>query len=303
MRKAKTKSNFNPYQRYENAFRRFAAKLDIPCTDVWENKIVDILQVREVFKTKYKDNYLRYFERKYPLYASLITAFEDDKIGGDRDTLEAVLLSSVDTTTIADNWKHPRFDALFLSLYRTLFYNITPVLGNHSLEFQYIIAPLLKLDSDKLAVGAVWKILALTGGISLLCRKGFANEAIKAEDIEYLMQLASYRHCSTMLQYTVQGRVFFNENPAAALAINSLATFDGVRGNGRRPDYLAELSAVAKNNFNSLLTGELKLLSVPDSEIVALVEYDGAFRPDITNALEYTKHVTFIDSETEDYEQ
>lgn len=302
MQKAKTKANFYPYQRYENAMRRFLKKEKSSSGDIWEDKILDILAVREKFKDEYKDGYLRFFEAKYPLYASLITAFEDDKTGGDRDTLESILLTSLDLTKVSDELKHPRFTELFLSLYRTLFYDVTKVLGNPSLEFQYLIAPILKMNSDKLAVGAVWKVLALTGGISLLKRKGFGNSPIKAEDIEYLLQLASYRHCSNLLQYTTSGRAFFEENPAAALAINALTNFDGVRGSGRRPDYLAELSSVAKNNFNSLLNSELKLISLPDSEIIKLVEYDGRFSPELDNSIEYTKHVTFIDSETNDDE-
>ena len=303
MRKAKTKSNFNPYRRYENAFRRFANKALTPSTDVWEDKIVDILQIRKVFQDKYSEDYLKFFEDKYPLYASLITAFEDDRTGGDRDLLEAVLLTSLNLSKVVSDWKHPRFNELFLSLYRTLFYNVTPILGNPSLEFQYIISPMIRSNSNKLAVGSIWKILAITGGISLLSRKGFSNEAIKAEDIEHLMQLAGFRHCSTLLQYTAEGKDFFADNPAAALAINSLTSFDGVRGHGRRADYLAELDTVAKNSFNDLLSGEFKLLSVADSDILKLVEYDGSFRPDITNTLEYVEHVTFIDGKADDNER
>lgn len=300
MLKTGTKAKFYPYQRYENALRVYKSGEGEPSLSVWESKILDILRIRSKFKERYANNYLKHFEDKYPLYASLITAFEDDKIGGDRDVLEAVILSSLDTEKIEQHWKHPRFDSRFIALYRTLFYNVVNILGTHALEFQYIIAPLLTKDSNRLAVGAVWKILALVGGIDLLCRKGFGNSAIKGDDIEHLLQLAGFRHCSTLLQYTAEGKAFFEENPAAALALNSLATFEGVRGNGRRSDYIAELSSIAANNFNTLLSGEFKLLSVPDTEIMKLVEYDGQFRPDITNTLEYNNHITFIDNEDRD---
>lgn len=295
-KKAQTKADFNPYQRYENALRRILSNDSTPSGDAWENKVYDILKLRESFKQKYGNDYLRPFEQRFPLYASLLTSVEDTRTGGDRDLLEAVLLTSLDLSKIDEEWKHSRFDRMFLGLYRKLFYDVTRILGNKSLEFQYIVAPMTKADSDKLAVGHIWKILALVGGMNLLKRKGLGTDPIKAEDIAYLLHLASYRHCSNLLQYTSQGKSFFMENPAAAMAITALADFDGVRANGRRADYLAELSSVAKNNLNSLLNGELRLISVPEEEIAKLVEFDGTFRPDITNTLEYSSHVTFIDS-------
>lgn len=297
MLKTETRATFYPYQRYENALRVYRSGEGESSLSVWERKILDILRVRKKFKERYANNYLKYFEDKYPLYASLITAFEDDRVGGDRDILEAVILTSLDTEKIDKSWKHPRFDAAFIELYRTLFYNVIKILGTPALEFQYIIAPLLSSNTDKLAVGAIWKILALVGGIDLLCRKGFGNAAIKGDDIEYLLQLAGFRHCSTLLQYTAEGKSFFEENPSAALAINTLTTFEGVRGNGRRADYIAELGNIAANNINSLLASEFKLMTLPEQDVAKLVEYDGQFRPDITNTLEYTNHITFIGTE------
>lgn len=297
MRKTNKKSDFNPYHRYENAMRRISSKDSTPSTDIWENKMYDILKVREIFKNKYKDNYLVHFESKCPLYASIITAVEDTRIGGDRDLLEATLLCGADLNKIATELNHPRFDSLFLGLYKKLCYDVTPVLCSPALIFQYIISPMTGADSDKLAVGHIWKVLALAGGINLLKRKGLDKTPIKAEDIEYLLQLASFRHCSSLLQYTASGSKFFENNPAAAMAITALADFDSVRSSGRRLDYIGELSSVAKNNFNNILNSELKLLSVPDDVVSKLVEFDGTFRPDISDALEYSKHVTFIDNE------
>lgn len=296
MKRTIGKSEYNPYHRYENAVRRILSKDTTPSTDIWENKVYDILQIRDVFKNKYKDSYLAHFESKFPLYAALVTAVEDTRTGGDRDLLEAVLLCGADLKKLAEDLDHPRFDSKFLGLYKKLFYDVTPMLCSAPLTFQYVIEPMTRADSDKLAVGHIWKILALSGGISLLKRKGLQTSPIKAEDIEYLLQLASFRHCSTLLQYTSAGSKFFENNPTAAMAITALSDFDSVRGSGRRLDYIAELSAVAKNNFNNILNSELKLLSVPDELVAKLVEFDGQFRPDISDTLEYSKHITFIDN-------
>ena len=297
MRKTNKKSDFNPYHRYENAMRRISAKDTSQYSDIWENKLYDILKVREIFKSKYKDNYLRHFESKCPLYAGILTAVEDTRVGGDRDLLEAVLLCGADLHKVSEELGHPRFDSLFLGLYKKLCYDVTPVLCNPALIFQHVISPMVGADSDRLAVGHIWKILALAGGINLLKRKGLDKTPIKAEDIEHLLQLASFRHCSSLLQYTSSGSKFFENNPAAAMAITALADFDSVRSSGRRLDYIGELSTVAKNNFNNILNGEFKLLSAPDEVVAKMAEFDGMFRPDISDTLEYSKHITFIDNE------
>lgn len=258
-----------------------------------------MLKLRERFKSEYPTTYMIEFSDRFPLYASLLTAFEDTRNGGDRDLLEAMLLCSLELDKINECFSHPRFDAMFLGLYRKLFYDIVPVLTNELNIFQTVIGPMLTANSDKLAIGHIWKILALSGGGSLLKRKGIGTEALRGEDIAYLLQLAGFRHCSNILQYTGQGSAFFKENPGVALMLNSLADFDSIRGNGRRTDYLAEISNVAKNNFNNLLNGELKLLGVPDTEVLRLTEFDGQFRPDIDGTIEYTEHLTFIDNEKE----
>ena len=301
MRKTKTRQQFNPYQRYENAMRRILSKSDIPPSeDQWENKLYSMLKLREAFKKKYPETYVTEFSNRFPLYSSLLTAFEDTRIGGDRDLLEAMLLCSLDLAKLADSFKHPRFDTMFLGLYRKLFYDVSNVLLSDADRFQVIIAPMISANTDKLAIGHIWKILALSGGASLLIRKGLGTESLRGEDIEHLLQLSGFRHCSTMLQYSSMGTSFFKDNPGVAMMLSSLADFDSIRGNGRRTDYLAEISNVAKNNFNSLLRGELKLLAVPDNEVVRLTEFDGQFRPDIAGALEITEHLTFISNEGSD---
>ena len=301
MRKTKSRREFDPYHRYESAMRRILSKKDAAdIKDSWERKLYQILRLREAFKKEYADDYALKFEQRFPLYAGLLSAFEDTRIGGDRDLIEAMLLCSLDINKTAAEFRHPRFDSMFLSLYKKLFYDITPALLNSADRFQAIIRPMLSADSDRLAVGHIWKILALAGGSSLLLRKGLGTESLRGEDIEQLLQLSGFRHCSTMLQYTNQGSAFFKDNPGVAVMLNSLTDFDSIRGSGRRADYLAEISNVAKNNFNSLLKGELKLLAVPDNDVLRLAEFDGQFSPDVAGAMEITKHVTFISNEVED---
>lgn len=277
---------------------RHRATDDPRMTDPWIAKIVGILDLRNKFRTELGASGDSYFEARYPLYASLLAAAEDTTLGGDRDMLEAALLCSANLTALGKDWEHPRFDSLFLEAYRKMFYDVTPIFEDESLLFQFITAPMASADSDTLAVGHIWKILALAGGFSLLKRKGFGHEPIKAEDIERLLQLASFRHCSSLIQYTAAGTKFFADNPAAMLSINALTAFDGIRSSKRRPDYIAELSSVARNNFNTLLQSELKLLSVPDEVVRKLIEYDGQFRPDAgADVIETCAHVTFINNE------
>jgi hypothetical protein len=272
---------------------RIKTKYNEPFTDTWEEKLYNILSIRKKFQNKYGEHWELAFEQRFPLYHALLSCYEDTRAGGDRDVIEAMLLTSADYQTIDEEFKHPRFTALFLALYRTLLFDITPVLSDPVLRFQCFIQPMINMDSNKLAVGAIWKVLALTGGPSLLKRKGFGTEVIHGEDIEHILQLGCFRHCSTILQYASMGTEFFKDNPAAAVAVNMLTDFDSIRSSGRRPDYLAQISAVAKNNFNGLLTSEIKLLAIPEDRVLALTEFDGQFRPDIVDTIEYTSHNTF----------
>lgn len=297
MQKTQKRSAFNPHHRYENAMRRILSSRSSASGDVWEDKLYNMLWLREQFKEEYGDDYYKYFEDRYPLYSALLSAAEDTRIGGDKDTLEAMLLCGIDTAKVADCLEHPRFDSLFLCTYRKLFYDIVPALTNQAVTFQCIIAPMTRADTDKLAVGHIWKLLALAGGAPLLRKKGFGTDPIKGGDIEYLLQLACYRHCSSLLQYSAAGRKFFADNPAAAAALTTLMDFDTIRSNGRRADYIGELEQVIKNNYNNLLSCELKLLSVSDAELAKLAEYDGQFRPDLSNMIEYNKHITFNDED------
>ena len=116
--------------------RRILSKSDLPPSeDPWENKLYSMLKLREAFKAKYPESYVIEFNNRFPLYSSLLTAFEDTRIGGERDLLEAMLLCSLDLKRLNESFKHPRFDALFLGLYRKLFYDVSNVLLSEADKF------------------------------------------------------------------------------------------------------------------------------------------------------------------------
>jgi hypothetical protein len=96
---------------------------------------------------------------------------------------------------------------------------------------------------------------------------------------------------------------FFEDNPAAMHVLSTLAEFDGIRGNGRRMDYLAEVSSVAKNNLSALLSSSLKLLNVDADEVASLAELDGQFCTDANSSIEYHKHINFLDNNEVDDEE
>ena len=299
MRKTPTKDALDPYRHVRIVQHKLKYPESSVVLDEWESKLLSIYKVRNSFKKKYPDTWSVEFAESYPLYFNLLSVYEDQGSGGDRDLVEAALLTSVDCDAIASGLHITKFSSLFLSMYRQLFYDVSRILGNGVSEFQYLVKPLLKADSDNIAVGAVWKILALIGGIPTLARKGFGTEALKAEDMAYLLQLAAFRNCSTLLKYAGKGLSMFEDNPAAASILSTLAEFDSVRGNGRRLDYFAEVSAVSKNNLSTLLSANLKLLNVPNDTLAKLAELDGAFHAGRENVIEYTGHVNFLDSDKE----
>lgn len=265
--------------------------------DMWSSKLRDMYLLRDKFKSKHGKTWHLRFRESLPLYSKLLDVFEDNASGSLKHIVEAALLTGIDCKTISSDLNIPEVDPMFLSLYRELFYDVRDVLGNPVAEFRYIISPLLGKDSDKLALEAIWKLLALAGGTATLKRKGFGTEAPKAEDIMYILQLASFRNCSMILKYVNIGTEFFKDNPTAAAALSCIADFDSVRGPARRLDYFAELSAVAKNNLSALLSSGLKLINAPEDEIIKLVELDGAFNPGSGNKIETVSHVNFLDME------
>ena len=187
MRKTPTKDALDPYRHVRIVQHKLKYPESSTVLGEWESKLLSIYKVRNSFKKKYPDTWSVEFAEAYPLYFNLLSVYEDQGSGGDRDLVEAALLTSVDCDAIADGLHITKFSSLFLSMYRQLFYDVSRILGNGVSEFQYIVKPLLKADSDNIAVGAVWKILALIGGIPTLARKGFGTEALKAEDMAYLL--------------------------------------------------------------------------------------------------------------------
>ncbi len=299
MRKKVNDVSLDPRHRVRKVFKKLEHPQSSIKLDTWDAKLLSIYKLRDSFKHKYPDTWCLEFYESYPLFSELLQVYEDDTNGGDKDIVEAALLSSIDCTKIAEELNIPKFSSMFLGLYRTLFYDVVPVLGNAVAEFRHIIAPLTCTDSDKLAVGAIWKMLALVGGLPTLKRKGFGTEALKAEDLAYLLQLAAYRNCSMILKYTNSGLPFFSDNPAAMHALATLAEFDGIRGTGRRTDYLAEVSSVAKNNLSVLLSSSLKLLNAPADTVSRLSVLDGSFSPESEGIIECHKHINFLDNNNE----
>lgn len=299
MKQTLTRKKFNPYYRIEEA-RAIIKSNRQASDDIWVNKLVDIFRLRDTFKQEYTDDYQAYFEEKFPLYADLLNAYEDTRIGGDRELLEACMLASGDCGEISEYLDNPRFTPHYLMLYRQLFYTVDLTVSNKASIFQNIVAPILKSNGSKLAVGVIWKLLALVGGLSLLFNKGLGTAAIRIEDMEYLMQLTCMRHLSTMLQYASSGVEFFEENPAAAMTLSALAEFDGLRGSGRRTDYIANITDVSKNRFSNVLSGELRLISAPNDILIKMSEVDGTFEPALEGAMEVTEHLTFIEDNNND---
>ena len=295
MRKTAQFNDINPRHRVILVHEALEHKDAHVCMDDWCVKLRGMYLLRDKFKKHYGKSWHLRFKEDYPLYSKLLDVFEDEKPGSLKHIIEAALLTAADCSRIAEELSMPEVDTLFLSIYRQLFYDVKNVLGNPVTEFRYIIAPLLSKDTDQLALDAIWKLLALAGGLATLKRKGFGTEAPKAEDIMYILQLASFRNCSMILKYVNVGSEFFKDNPAAAAAMSCIADFDSVRGPARRLDYFAELSAVAKNNLSSLLSSGLKLINVPESEVLRLAESDGVFNTATIGAIETTSHVNFLD--------
>ena len=285
---------FNPYWRYEEAVKLCKDSKACGSRDLWVRKLCSILKLRDKYRKRYKQNASIKFSEKYPLYASLLDAFEDSSIGGSRDLLEAALLCSADVAEIAAKIDNDKYDSLFFGLYKQLFFDVSKVRGNRIAEFQCFIVPMLSADAKKMAMGHIWKLLALTGGLNLLVRKGLGTEALGGEDVDHLLQLAAFRHCSELLKYCSGGSDVFKENPIAASVLTTFSDLQAVRSRGRRSDWLAQVKDVVRNNINTLLSGSLKLLSAPVKEkLLMLGELDGQFCPDVKETLEITQHCTY----------
>jgi hypothetical protein len=230
------------------------------------------------------------FSREWPLFDLLFTTFEGDGVGCDKDVIEAALIASDDSKEISETLKKDGFTASFIDLYSKFFYDLTHIRNNDVKFAQYILLPILRNNTDELAIGAVWKLLASSGGLPMLVEKGFKAAAIRPEDISYLLQLTCMRNCSMLLQYASQGRAMLAEQPGVQSFMTTLSDFDGVRGSDRRPDGFAVTTGMNRNIYNSMLSAGIKLISAPDEISSELLLADGAFHPDLSGAQEYSKH-------------
>jgi hypothetical protein len=153
---------------------------------------------------------------------------------------------------------------------------------------------MLAKDTDKVAIGAIWKMLARAGGLKLLKDKGMGSAAIRAEDIGYLMQLCSYRNCTMMLKYAAAGLTMLADYPNVNVVFDRLSDFDSIRGYDRRPDGFAKLTGVSENIFNDMLTAGIKLIALPEDLSESVFAADGVFNADKAYAIEKPEH-TLID--------
>ena len=239
-------------------------EVELTDPDPWTQRLYDILMLRRKYQEgdKKKKGKLKSFAKSWPLFNLLLNTFESTGIGSDREALEAAIIASDDSEEIANTVKRVGFTPAFINLYKKFFYDL----------------------------GAVWKLLACSGGLKLLKEKGFNSAAIKPEDISYLLQFTCMRNCSMLLQYAAKGADMFEDKTNLQSFMLTLSDFDGIRGAERRPDGFAVDRGVNRNMYNSMLNEGVKLISAPDEIADTLIKADGAFHPELEEAREYVKH-------------
>lgn len=257
--------------------------------DPWVQRLVDILALRKQYATV-KDGVDK-FAVEWPMFHLLCTTFESTGIGCNKDVLEAAIIASPSSKEIAETLKKSGFTESFIDLYKKFFYDLSDIRGNDVRFAQYVLLPILRQNTDQLAVGAIWKLLACSGGLPMLVEKGFRSTAIRPEDISYLLQLTCMRNCSMLLQYASEGRAMLAEQPGVQTFMTTLSDFDGVRGSDRRPDGFAVTTGTNRNIYNSMLSAGIKLISAPDEIASELLTADGTFHPELEGAREYSKHM------------
>lgn len=276
-----------PSRRYYAAVKELEAETTWS-DDPWVQRLTDILRLRKRYLST-KDG-ADSFSRDWPLFDLLLKTFEDSGIGSNKEVLEAALIASSNSKEIADTLRKDGFTASFIDLYTKFFYDLSDIRGNDVKFAQYVLLPILRSNTDRLAVGAIWKLLACSGGLSMLVEKGFKSSAIRPEDISYLLQLTCMRNCSMLLQYAAEGRAMLAEQPGVQSFMTTLSDFDGVRGSDRRPDGFAVTTGMNRNIYNSMLSAGIKLISAPDEISSELILADGTFHPELEGAQEYSKH-------------
>lgn len=279
---------------YEGPSRRFFIAIEAikegaepKSADPWTLRLYDILKLREKYRKSKKINK---FAEKWPLFNLLLKTFEATGIGNDREVLEAAIIAADDSKEISEAIGKKAFTPAFINLYKKFFYDLDDIKGNDVKFAQYVLLPLLRYDTEDLAVGAIWKLLACSGGLKMLVEKGFKSSAIRPEDIGYLLQLTCMRNCSLLLRYSSKGLTIFGEQANPQSFLLTLSDFDGIRGPERRFDGFAASKGVNRNMYNSMLNEGVKLISAPDDIADELLAADGAFHPELEEARAYVKH-------------
>lgn len=277
-----------PAKRYYLAIACLENGQEAESDDPWTQRLTDILSLRKLYLSVKGGS--RKFDREWPLFSLLLDTFESTGIGSNKDVLEAALIASNSSKEIADTLKKDGFTESFINLYAKFFYDLSDIKGNDVKFAQHILLPILRENTNKLAVGAIWKLLACSGGLQMLVEKGFRSTAIRPEDISYLLQLTCMRNCSMLLQYASEGSAMLADQPGIQTFMTTLSDFDGVRGSDRRSDGFAVTTGTNRNIYNSMLSAGIKLISAPDEISSDLLTADGTFHPELDGAQEYSKH-------------
>lgn len=277
-----------PSRRYYIALKELGNNDSQGSEDPWVQRLVDIIRLRKRYMSV--EGGSDKFAREWPMFHLLLSTYESNGIGSNRDVIEAAIIASPSSKEIADTLSKDGFTESFIDLYKKFFYDLADIRNNDVKFAQYILLPILRGNTDKLAVGAIWKLLACSGGLKMLVDKGFKSTAIRPEDISYLLQLTCMRNCSMLLQYAAEGRAMLAEQPGVQSFMTTLSDFDGVRGSDRRPDGFAVTTGMNRNIYNSMLSAGIKLISAPDEISSELLLADGTFHPELEGAQEYSKH-------------
>ena len=285
-----------PYGRYHRAVYEFKHP-DYPrSSDPWVRKLCAMIEQRE----SYGSDRERY-ALDWPLYARLFDTFEDVRVGSTKEMIEALLLCTresvdeqgntytepLDYSELTDVFgQDERFNEFFLGLYQELFYNIRKLQENDIFAMKYVLLPIMTSSGSKLAVGAIWKIVAHAGGIEALRRRGFSTDPIAPEDLDYLFHMLSIRNCTTMLSYISNGASMIENSPGVAQLITALTTLESERAPHRRNDGFRRRASSKPSMASSLLLDFVKLIKEPVAYAEDALLGEGTFRPTDTDSVE-----------------
>lgn len=212
-----------PYGRYNRAVHDNESDAVAHSTNQWVIKLRMMLRQREAY---IKAGALMQYKDDWPLFACLFEVYEDHTPGSLKHLIEAALCTEASFKQIASLCFGIRaIDDVFIAVYSELFYNIKPYLGNHAAIYRYVVTPMLRADTNKLATEHVWKMLALTGGIDYLITKGLGTVTIKPTDMDYMLQAATYRNISMAIKYSAAGLPDDEDGVSALPTINLMTKF------------------------------------------------------------------------------